>query len=130
MSAARLAEAMTNLGVPWKREVVANLENGRRDKLEVDELLALAVVLQVPPIALLVDPSAEGTAVTPSVELPTSHVLLWMLGEQPLSGMTGTWMDQTVPVRLVRRLQEAAARCHNARTRLQGDELLFGDWPG
>lgn len=118
LSAARLAEEMTKAGIPWKREIVANLENGRRDRLDVDELLALAAVFQVPPVALLIDATSETTAVAPNLELPTAHVLLWMIGEQPLQGMAGTWMDETIPVRLVRRLHEAVLRCRNARVML------------
>ncbi len=121
-SAARLAEEMTNVGVPWKREIVANLESGRRDRLDVDELLALAAVFQVPPVALLIDPTSATTAVTPTLEMPTSHVLLWMLGELPLQVESGIWMDETVAVRLVRRLWNCMQRCGNAVKRRQIEE--------
>ncbi len=125
LSAARLAEEMTKAGVPWKREIVANLESGRRDRLDVNELLALAAVFQVPPITLLIDSASETTVVSPNIEMPTAHVLLWMIGEQPLHGMAGTWMDETIPVRLVRRLHDAVRRCQNARTGMRHREYAL-----
>lgn len=53
-SAQRLADEMKAVGIPWQRSTVANLENGRRPVVGVDELLALAVVLGVNPVLLLV----------------------------------------------------------------------------
>lgn len=62
MSQANLAEALNKVGVPWKRATVVNLEaraagsRGRspsgRDSVSVGELLGLAEVLGVPPVAL------------------------------------------------------------------------------
>ncbi len=118
-SAEQLAAEMTKLGVPWRREVVTKIENGNREKLDVTELLALATILHVPPTALLVDPKAETASVTPEVSMDTTHVLLWHLAEQPLHGMASTWMNETIPMRLVRRLREDALRCHNARAALE-----------
>lgn len=110
---------MTKAGVPWKREIVANFENGRRDRLDVDELLALAVVFQVPPIMLLLDAGSETTAVTPKLETPTASALLWMLGEQPLHGPASTWAEEIAPIQLVRRLHDAGRRCRIARRSLE-----------
>lgn len=41
-SAARLAEEMTKVGVPFDKTVVANLEHGRRRFVTIDEAYALA----------------------------------------------------------------------------------------
>jgi transcriptional regulator with XRE-family HTH domain len=40
LSAAQLAERLQQVGLDWDRNIVANLENGRRASLGVDELLA------------------------------------------------------------------------------------------
>lgn len=52
-SAQRLAEEMTAAGLPWDRNIVANLENGRRKVVTVDELLCFARIFDVGPMALL-----------------------------------------------------------------------------
>src|SRR6266545_5102056 len=54
LTAAQLADRMRQAGIGWDRQIVTNLETGRRASLSVDELFALAVVLQVAPIHLLV----------------------------------------------------------------------------
>lgn len=72
MSQADLAAAMTEQGVSWKRATVVNLEKRGtgsrgesatgRDAVTVGELLALALVLGVPPVLLLADPRVtDGT---------------------------------------------------------------------
>lgn len=62
---ARLAAAMTERGVPWKRATVVHLEKraagsrgdgGGRDAVTVQELLALASVLDVHPMYLVGQP--------------------------------------------------------------------------
>jgi transcriptional regulator with XRE-family HTH domain len=49
LAAEQLAAAMTAQGIPWQRSIVANLENGRRESVSVDELIALSAVLGVAP---------------------------------------------------------------------------------
>lgn len=46
-SAAELAERMAAAGMPWKRNTVADLENGFRKDVTADELVALAFVFNV-----------------------------------------------------------------------------------
>jgi len=53
-TAERLGEEMTKVGFSWDRFVVTKLETGKRQSVSVDELLALAVALNLPgPLALL-----------------------------------------------------------------------------
>lgn len=54
-SQAQLAEAMTEIGVPWRRQVVDLVERGRR-QVRADELLPLSAVLDCPLESLLVAP--------------------------------------------------------------------------
>lgn len=83
-SAQRLSEEMSKVGVPWDRSIVANLEYGRRRTVSVEEWLALAYVLAVPPPLLLLDLDA-GT----DVEIVSGVVLHpwlaweWITGEHP-----------------------------------------------
>jgi transcriptional regulator with XRE-family HTH domain len=53
ISAQKLADRTAELGMPVPRNTIANLENGRRDHVAVDELVALADALGVPPADLL-----------------------------------------------------------------------------
>ena len=87
-SAAQLGEAMSGQGIPWDRSIVANLENGRRASVSVDEWLALAYVLEVPPISLLVspDPNAEYMA-TPALATSAGRIEPWVAGSLPLPGI-------------------------------------------
>lgn len=95
LSGPALAAAMNERGIPWNRTTVAKLETGRRETVTVQELLALAVVLDVPPVWLLADPKA-GTPVpiTEGVEADPWSALLWLIGRQPLAEPTGAvWND-------------------------------------
>ncbi|MGH3783029.1 MAG: helix-turn-helix domain-containing protein [Pseudonocardiaceae bacterium] len=90
LSGPGLATAMNGQGIPWNRTTVAKLETGRRESISVAELLALAVVLGVPPAWLLVDPKA-GTPVpvAEGIEVDPWTALLWLTGSQPLEEPAG-----------------------------------------
>lgn len=87
-SGADLGEQLSKLGVPWNRSVVANFESGRRPAVSVQELLALALVLDVAPVNLLVPLHSEPYQVTPKGTDPQNalDVWSWMRGERPLPG--------------------------------------------
>lgn len=90
MSAQALSERMNAVGVPWDRHIVANLETGRRAAVTVEELLALAYVLEVAPVHLIVptDGDDEPYRVTPAgvPEVTRSRVRHWVRGFQELPG--------------------------------------------
>ena len=119
MSQAELAEQMTELGTPWKRATVVNLEKrgtttrkkpgtaAGRDAVTVQELLTLALVLHVPPVWLLTDPtSGAAVPVTAKVKLPDSwSALLWMVGQDPLHTPAGpAWEDASALLGALQRL--------------------------
>lgn len=90
MTAEQLADRMREVGVPFDKNVVANLETGRRRFVTVQELLALAYVLNVSPGALLVAPGAnnfEPYQFTPEVSATTAAVRQMLDGRWPLEGM-------------------------------------------
>lgn len=82
LTAAQLAGRMTELGIPWDRSIVANLENGRRRSLSVDEMLGLAVALNVAPVHLLVpvDGDSEPYHITPAVATSRFRARAWIRG--------------------------------------------------
>lgn len=68
LSGAQLAERLSRHGIHWNRSTAAKLETGRREAISVQELLALADVLGVPPMSLVEQGPAAGVEqVTPEV---------------------------------------------------------------
>lgn len=107
MNQASLAEAMSKLGVPWKRATVVNLEkrasssrgsgSGGRDAVTVQELLALALVFNMPPVLLLADPSEQDRIgdVPIARDLSGDHrgVLMWLVGVADAPGTRASRSD-------------------------------------
>lgn len=95
-SAQRLADEMTRVGISWDRSIVANLENGRRAVVSVEEWLTLAYVLDVAPVHLLVPTTGTTYRVLPQprageqyerdAEVYLDDVRQWISGKQPLPG--------------------------------------------
>ena len=87
LTGARLAEEMTEAGIKWDRSVVANLENGRRSTISVEELLTLAYVLNVAPVHLIVPLDPDGWySVTPDAATTNEHARAWIRGTAALPG--------------------------------------------
>ena len=68
--------------------VIANIETGRRDAeghrrrdVTVDELLAIALALDVPPVELQLPQEGEAVAVTPNVDATRSDLASWLKAE-------------------------------------------------
>jgi transcriptional regulator with XRE-family HTH domain len=104
-SAQRLAEEMTKVGIPWDRSIVANIENGRRASVSVEELLALAYVLSVAPVHLVIPPvDADDSDRTPYRIVPSSEwtstpsvARAWIRGQTPLRGVDARRYFSEVP---------------------------------
>jgi len=94
LTVAQLAGLCRDAGYPALTEqAIYNIENRRAGKrsarvASVDELLALARVLQVPPVHLLVPPTAdeEPYNVTPTVIVPARQARQWIRGYELLPG--------------------------------------------
>lgn len=113
MSQGDLAAHMDALGIPWKRPTVVNLEKRAassgsrtggpgRDSLTLQELMGLALVLEVPPVSLLVDlPSGSPFPLTPDLEpVDAWSGLRWLVGDRalpddPAGGGVGAWHDES-----------------------------------
>jgi len=92
----QLAERCKQLGaVDLTAATLANIETGRRDKatgkrrrrVTVEELLALAIALDVPPVWLLADPlRGEPVPVVDGREIAPWEALLWLVGSGSIDG--------------------------------------------
>ncbi len=89
-TAAELALRCADKGLDgFNRSVLANIESGRRKYVTVDELTALAYVLDVAPIHLLVPVEVDQTVdehfyrVCPDVFLPVPEARAWARGDYP-----------------------------------------------
>lgn len=90
MTQTELAERMTELGADWGRTTVAKLEAGRRESVSVGELLALALLFDIPPISLIADPMHdELVPVAEGMEVGSWEALLWMCGAGTLDTAPG-----------------------------------------
>jgi transcriptional regulator with XRE-family HTH domain len=127
MSTRTLSQEMAKAGIRWTQEAVEQFEEGRRDHLDIQELLAIAIVFSVPPIALLVDSTTDTMPLTSEVNVPTAYGLLWLVGEQPLHAMTGSWKKETLMLRLVRKLNEHMWRCLDINTLMLAVERYGAD---
>lgn len=87
MSAQKVADACADLGVPIERSVLASLENRRRCIITVAEVMALARVLDVAPLALIFPVgSSEQLEALPGVPTDPFTAAQWFSGEAPFPG--------------------------------------------
>jgi transcriptional regulator with XRE-family HTH domain len=111
MTQTELGRRMTALGQKWGRTTVAKLETGNRESVTPDEWWALALVFDVPPLLLLVDPVA-GTPVriAEGIEVDPWSALLWSSGQKSLTDSPGQgwdWIGEgSEAARLVERFEE------------------------
>jgi transcriptional regulator with XRE-family HTH domain len=106
MSAQKLADLCDEAGAPnLTREVITNLENGRRGSTAIDEVLVLAHVLNAPPV-LLFTPVGMDAALLITPTLPPVQpgvALRWVSGEEPLDPARGReWRAVAAPIALLR----------------------------
>ncbi len=81
-SARELAERCQAAGLKWNREIVSNLERGKRNIVSIDELLILAYVLGVPPVMMFIPlGDAPAVRITPDVVTDTWSATKWVRGE-------------------------------------------------
>jgi transcriptional regulator with XRE-family HTH domain len=85
MTAEKLAEAVSAIGLRYTRAQVTNLEAKRRDTITVAELIALAATLGVPP-ALLLFPvgSDESVELLPGLRMDPWHAYKLFVGDMNL----------------------------------------------
>lgn len=85
MPITQLSERMGELGKPIARLGISDLEKGKR-KVDVDELVALAKALGVPPLLLILPVGSEPeTEVLPGIVRDTWDAAQWFTGEAPFT---------------------------------------------
>ena len=86
LSAQQLADETERLGYPISRSQIANYESGRKQGLDVAELLVLAAALEVPPVALLFGGHPDqDVEMLPGQSAPTFHAIAWFSGDRELA---------------------------------------------
>lgn len=78
MSAQNLSDACAELGLPIHRSVIANFENGRRAKLDLGELMTIALALDVAPILLMLP--QDGAMEIGGRSMARPDALAWIAG--------------------------------------------------
>jgi transcriptional regulator with XRE-family HTH domain len=73
-----------------KRQVIANLELGRREQVTVPEVFALAAALDVPPLFLLLPDDETRLQATEDIELDSAQLVLWTIGKATLGNSLPT----------------------------------------
>jgi 8-oxo-dGTP diphosphatase len=110
-SAQRLGEELTKAGLDWDRNIVANLETGRRRVISVSELLTLAYVLDVALVHLLV---------------PTYPQPLWNNGHGSRTPDDPNEPNDSAPYQVTPNL---VVSCHEVRQFVRAYEPLPGQDP-
>jgi hypothetical protein len=72
-----------------------HLEKGTR-RIDVDDLVAIALVLNVSPVALLL-PTDDERIVEKGDQLPVDRIWMWGLGQYPLSGDPIAFVQDSAP---------------------------------
>jgi transcriptional regulator with XRE-family HTH domain len=86
-TAAQLGEELHKHGVPWDRFTVSSLESGKRKTVTVQELIGLALALDVAPIHLLVPLDDRPYLLAGSRIENANDVRDWFRGRRPLGGV-------------------------------------------
>jgi transcriptional regulator with XRE-family HTH domain len=105
LSAQDVADLCAEVGVPeLNRSVIANLENGRRASVSIEEVLVLAYVLRVPPV-LMFTPigTSDNLKIAPKVTQLPMQALIWASGEEPQPRDDQVTRELAAPIALTRR---------------------------
>ncbi len=84
MSAQEVADACEEIGYPIPRNVIANMESGRRTNLPLTEVMVLAKALHTNPISLIIPVGRidEYQALPLRDPVPAWRALSWFTGEE------------------------------------------------
>jgi hypothetical protein len=143
---------MQKLGIKWDRSIVANFEHGRRPYVTVEELLGLAVVLDVAVVHLIVPVENEESdryQIARGIEVSPAEARAWIRGATPIAevdprrfhsqvpaGEFAFMPDGSVSPALMARLLDETRRRHEAEAGKLGisyEEFMrtrFGTPPG
>lgn len=123
LSLAELSERLGRIGRPIGLNVLSKIENVGRG-VDVDDLVALAIALDVSPSRLLLPGEADDQIVTltPKVVISSRNAWRWVSGEAPVP--LDIWRSEAVSIDLDRlRRFEDENRPHYERDSLTLDEV-------
>lgn len=134
MSAQKLAERCQEIGLKWDRQVIANLETGRRGIVTVGEWLALSYALSVPPMSLLLPiGEADTVEVVPGVSIHPQLARQWIDGDVPpvtsdgyVTGDRSVYNAAAGVLQLFREHVAVSRRVGNADNRVSHREYVDG----
>ncbi|WNG92652.1 helix-turn-helix domain-containing protein [Mycobacterium sp. ITM-2016-00318] len=116
MSAQELADETQQLGYPITRSQIANYESGRKQTLDVAELLVIAAALEVPPVTLLFGgPPDEEVEMLPGWTGPAFFGIAWFSGDRELAWPGPEVIDPDEARAMV---DQVIANLHTAAARL------------
>ncbi len=105
LTADQLAQKVSNLGLPFSQNKVANIESARRNPsgVPVAVLVALAAALEVSPLQLLlpIGETDDQVEILPGCHVDAWTAARWFDGSTPLGTETDQWKSGVAP--LVRR---------------------------
>jgi transcriptional regulator with XRE-family HTH domain len=130
MNQAQLGARMAELRPTWSRSTVVKLENNKRESVSLQDWLALATVLGVPPIWLLADPkTSTPVPIAGHGELDPWTALLWLTGSRPLKEPAGeAWASAYSvlrPLAILARLLES----YRLLQRVVAGDVVVGSGP-
>jgi transcriptional regulator with XRE-family HTH domain len=134
MTAQQLAEKTRELGYPVSRVAISKIEgNLRAGKLDVAELLVLAVALEIPPALLLLPTFPNGAVeLLPGLNASTFKARKWICGDAPIlvmvhaDGISGQIARPNMGVGLVGAVASRASLDTDIAN-LRHLELAYGD---
>lgn len=104
LSLQQLADLCAEAGFPdLGRQVLTKLENGRRESVSIAEVLALAYVLDAPPVSLFVPLDGRTQLqLTPDIQLSGFTALGWVTGDSEPGDpeRRQRWREVSSPVKL------------------------------
>jgi transcriptional regulator with XRE-family HTH domain len=127
----QLADRCRDIGAPTlTASAITNIESGRRKDgrrtriLTIDELLPLALALDVPPIALLIPGVGEQMDVTPEFTPDALRLVTWINGITPQAGLPSVFFSRHAgEVRGYRSLHEEIEAVSRSTTEQRGKHL-------
>lgn len=121
---------------PMDRPAIANLENGRRKAVTIEEFIALSVVFNVPPPLMLLPLGTEDVVeITPQSRIHPHLAVEWFAGDEPLASTSrfaiglGSWADNAEPLFMYRTLRDLQGHLSDTERRLDRAEHI-GDEGG
>jgi len=91
LSLAELSARLDDVGVPMNLNGLHKIERGNRG-VDIDELVAIARALDVPPLHLLFPIGRDQTSpLLPDHDVPAWPAAKWFTGEGPFPGASGHW---------------------------------------